>query len=128
MSKLVGIAVTGTVVCVLMKKYAPAYAVFAEVCSVIIVAFLSYPYLCDMVDLIKEYSTDSGIDISFIRIIIKALGIATVTQFASDICKDNGSSALAGNIEFAGKLLMLVSAVPIIRSLIELTVRIIDSG
>lgn len=128
MTKLVGIAVMGTVICVLLKKYAPAYAVFAEVGSAIIILFLAYPYLCDMVDLVKEYAYDSGIDTSNINIIIKTLGIAAVTQFASDICKDNGSSALSGNIEFAGKLLMLISSVPVIRSLIELTVRIIDSG
>ncbi len=128
MSKIIGIAVAGTVVFVLLKKYSPEYAVLSQISAIIIVVFLAYPYLCEMLDLIYEYSENTGIETDYFRIIIKCLGIAVVSQFSSDLCRDNGSSSLASQIEFAGKLMMLSVSVPVIRSIIELTVRIINAG
>lgn len=127
MSKLVGIAVAGTVVFVLLKKISPEYAVVSQISAVIIISFLAYPYLCDMLDLVYDYSEKSGIETDFFKIIIKCLGIAVVSQFSSDICRDNGSASLASQIEFAGKLMMIGASIPVIRSIIDLTVRIIEA-
>ena len=126
--KIVGVAVTGAVSYLILKKYSSEFTVLFEIGAVIFLFLYVYPYLCEIVDLIKNYGTDSGIDSAYINIIVKALGISLVTQFSSDLCKDAGENALASKTEFAGKIVMLASALPIIRSLFELTVRIIDAG
>ena len=128
MMKIVGVAVTGAVSYLILKKYSSEFTVLFEIGAVIFLFLYVYPYLCEIVDLIKNYGTDSGIDSAYINIIVKALGISLVTQFSSDLCKDAGENALASKTEFAGKIVMLASALPIIRSLFELTVRIIDAG
>lgn len=128
MSKIIGIAVAGTVIYVILKKYSQEFAVISQICAVILILFLAYPYLCDMLDMIQTYSEKIGIDNTFFSILIKSLGLAVVSQFSSDLCRDNGSAALASQIEFAGKLMMIITAMPVIESIIELTVRIIDHG
>ncbi len=126
MIKIIGIAVSGTIIYVILKKYCPEYAVLAQIGAVIIVAFIAYPYLCDMLDLINNYTVGTELETEYFGIIIKSLGIAVVAQFSSDICRDNGSSALASQIEFAGKIIMISAAIPVIKGIVELTVQIID--
>lgn len=126
MIKIIGIALSGTVIYVILKKYCPEYAILAQIGAVIIVAFISYPYLCDMLDLINYYSAGTELETEYFGIIIKSLGIGVIAQFSSDICRDNGSSALASQIEFAGKVIMISAAIPVIRGIIELTVQLIE--
>ena len=128
MIKVFSIAVISTVSYALIKKYSPEYTLIAELAAVILVILLAYPYLCDLLDLINDYSNDIGIDSAYIKIILKALGIALVTQLTTDMCKDAGENALATKTEFAGKILMLSTSIPMIKALIELTVKIIDAS
>ncbi len=128
MMKIFSVALIGAVSFVLLKKYSPEFTVAAEIGAVIFLLFFIYPYLCELIDLVKTYGEDSLVDTEYINIIVKALGISLVTQFCSDMCKDAGETALASKTEFAGKVIMLVSCVPIIKTLFELTVRLIDTG
>lgn len=128
MIKVFSVAVIGTVSFVLLKKYSPEFTVVSEIGAVIFLIFFIYPHVCDLIDLIKTYGTDSGINNEYMNIIVKALGISLVTQFSSDMCKDAGETALASKTEFAGKVIMIASSVPIIKTLFELTVRLIDAG
>ena len=43
MMKIIGIAVSGTIIYVILKKNCPEYAVLAQIGAVIIVAFIAYP-------------------------------------------------------------------------------------
>jgi len=95
MIKIFSVAVIGAVSFVLLKKYSPEFTVIFEIGAVVFLIFFIYPYLCDLIDLIKTYGADSGVNAEYINIIVKALGISLVTQFSSDMCKDAGETALA---------------------------------
>ena len=127
MTKMFFTVISGVIVYVILKKYNPEYAVLAQISTIIIIFLLVYPHLCDIIDLIYEYSNLTDSDIEYFSIVIKSLGIALIAQLASDICRDNGSGTLASQIEFAGKLMMITAAVPIINSLVRLTIQFTDS-
>ena len=126
MIQLMGIALISSVLFVIIKKYSPEYMIFAEIGSVLLVFLLLYPYIKDIIDFYYEYSEYGGIDDRYLKIILKSIGIALLTQFTSDICKDSGQSALAGKIEFAGKLLISVLALPLAKSLIEVALKVTE--
>ncbi|MBR5232714.1 MAG: hypothetical protein IKW03_00760 [Clostridia bacterium] len=128
MIKIFGLAVVGAVTFILLKKYSPEFTVLFETGAAIFIFLFVYPHLCEFIDVVKTYGNDSGISSEYINIIIKALGISIVTQFSSDMCKDAGETALATKTEFAGKMIMMASVLPIIKTLFELTLRIIDAG
>ena len=128
MIQLVGIAIISAALFVVIKKYSPEYAVFAEVASVILVLFLVYPYTKDIIDFYYEYVDSGGVDRSYLKVVLKTIGIAVLTQFSSDVCKDAGQSALAGKIEFAGKLLIAVLALPMAKTLIEVALSVTEMG
>lgn len=128
MIQLMGIALISAVLFVVIKKYSPEYMIFAELGSVLLVFILLYPYIKDIIDFYYEYADYGGIDDSYLKLVLKSIGIALLTQFASDICRDSGQSALAGKIEFAGKLFIAVLALPVAKSLIEVALKVTEMG
>ena len=61
-----------------------------------------------------------------VRFKIKAIGIAYTAQLASSICRDLGESSLAISAELVGRILIALLALPLIRSLAETLINLID--
>ena len=51
---------------------------------------------------------------TYSKTVLKILGIVLVTQLSSDICRDNGETAISTMAELAGKLSILVISLPMI--------------
>ena len=63
----------------------------------------------------QNYSVDGA----GIAAVVKITGIAYTAQFSADICRDAGESAVASRIELAGRLMMLLAALPMVLSAVE---------
>ncbi len=127
MMNIVGVAVISSVLYGVIKKYSPEYAVLTEAGAIIIILWMAYPYLCDIIDFFSEYTGVSGIDSDYLRIVLKTLGIAVITQFSADVCRDSGETAMASKVEFAGKILIAAMSIPIAKAIIELAAGVINT-
>ena len=56
----------------------------------------------------------------YIQVLLKMIGIAYIAEFGSELCRDAGFGAVAGQIEFFGKLMLLAVSMPVIQNLIAL--------
>ncbi len=65
---------------------------------------------------LQDYITVSD---TYIFILLKIIGITYIAEFSSDLCKDAGYGAIAGQIEFVGKLSILTISMPVLISLLE---------
>ena len=61
-----------------------------------------------------------AINTAYISALTRALGITYLTSISADICHSGGESAVAGYIEGAGKIELLLVALPLMRELLEL--------
>ena len=66
-----------------------------------------------------------SVDITYIDIILKMIGIAYICQFATDICRDAGYQAIASQVEMAGKISLILLSMPVLMSVIDLVVAIV---
>jgi len=73
-----------------------------------------------IVQALEDTISSSGIDAKLLVPVLKITGMAYITQFSVDVCKDVGQNAIAGKIETVGKIMMLVVAVPVVTSLIHI--------
>ncbi len=58
----------------------------------------------------------AGLEKENVSILMRALGICVVTQFAADICYDNSSSAIAAAVELAGRVGAIILALPMLQT------------
>lgn len=63
----------------------------------------------------------------WIVLLMKSMGVCLVAQFAADCCRDAGENALAGRVEFAGRVAVLVLAMPLVRALLQWVDALLDS-
>lgn len=73
-----------------------------------------------IVGVLEESINQAGIDAKLLVPVLKVTGMAYITQFSVDACRDVGQNAIAAKIETVGKIMMLVVAVPIATSLIRI--------
>ena len=67
----------------------------------------------------------SGIE-SYAEVMLRSLGIALLTRICTDICRDCGQASVAGGVELAGKLSILVLCVPLIEEMIGYATEILQ--
>ena len=95
------------------------YAVTITVAVCVI--FLAYviPRAMEAADFIKTaaVAANSG----FESVLIRALGITYLTSISGEICRSSGETAVAGYIECAGRVELLLLAVPLFSELFELS-------
>ena len=60
-----------------------------------------------------------------LSVVFKAMGISLVTQFVADVAIDNGNKALANQMIFAGKIAIVVLAMPVYLQVLEILGQIV---
>ncbi len=100
----------------LRGEYTPA--MLLAFCAI----FLAYcvPRALESVDFIKEAAVYANSE--YISTLLKGLGITYLTSISGDICRSSGEGTIAGYIETAGRVELLLLCVPLFRELMELAV------
>lgn len=78
-----------------------------------------------IIEVLEDTASKAGIDGNLLVPVLKVTGMAYITQFSVDACRDVGQNSIAGKVETVGKIMMLVVAVPIATSLIRIVTSII---
>ena len=65
---------------------------------------------------IRSYLSGSE---EYLSILFRVIGITYICEFSSDICRDAGYQAVAGQIEVLGKLVVMFAGLPILIAVIE---------
>ena len=121
----IGIALTGTVLYVLLKQYKEEYAMLSALACSVLIFLMVLQQLSPVVSSLNELLNLSAVGGIYTKSLLKALGICYIVQLASDSCKDAGQASIAGKVEFAGKAAILVIALPLFQNLASAAVRLI---
>jgi stage III sporulation protein AD len=122
--QIIGIGLVSTVIIIILRKQKPEIAVQVSIVAGIIIFMMLASKLSAVVDLLEEYANKAGIKPVYFTTVLKITGIAYIAEFGAEICRDAGEGAIASKIEMAGKIIIVVMAVPIIASLMDLILKI----
>ena len=92
-------------------------------CIVVLLSVISYT--TDIFTQINSMIKTANIKSDYVAVLIKALGICFITEFSSDCCKDAGQLSLANNCTTIGRLLVLVTALPLFKEILNTAVSLI---
>ena len=59
---------------------------------------------------------------------LKTMGIAYVTQFAAELCRDSGQSSIASKIELGGKVIIVTLSMPLLYNFLGVVEKIAKFG
>ena len=117
--KIFVLAIIIAVICTVIKNYKPEYALLCQLCGVAVIAFYVIASLGDIFNELNDMVSLSDIDSSFLQVLLKALGISIMTDFASSVCRDSGNNTLSNGIDFFGKTIIVFMSLPMLKKLAE---------
>lgn len=122
--QIIGLAVIATIIVIVLKVQRPEIAVQVSLITGIIIFILILGKVAAVVDLLNSYAKKVNIDMVYLSTLLKIVGIAYIAEFGAEVCKDAGEGSIAAKVELAGKVIIIVMAVPIITSLLDLVINI----
>ena len=67
----------------------------------------------------------TGIDSSLYSMLLKIIGIGYLIEFTAGICADTGNGSLGDKILLGGKIVIMVMALPVVVSILDIIVEIL---
>ena len=120
---VIGVSIIGIVASVLsliLKKDKPEFSLLISISAGAIILFLILPAARTAADAIMTISEIAGIGGEYITVIIKSCVIAMITSVCASTCRDAGNSSLALKLEIAGRIAIIILAVPVINTLFNI--------
>jgi stage III sporulation protein AD len=111
--QLAAIALVSVVLILTIKNHRPDIALLLAVGVGVFFLVSSMGKVKTVIDAVNDFSTVAGIDGEHIGIIFRITGIAYVTEFIAEVCRDAGENSIASKLEIAGKITILTMAIPI---------------
>ena len=112
-------AVAAVLLAVQLKSVKPEFGLYVSLGAVVILFGIAASRMEILLKLLNQIEGYIQWDSVYMTALLKMLGITYLSEFASNICKDAGYQAVAGQIDLVGKLFVLTVSMPILLALLE---------
>ena len=108
-----------------MRQGKAEFSTFVSFTGSILIAWIAVQVLDGIIGSFERLEKLISVDMEYITLLLKMIGVTYLSEFSSAICRDAGYSAVAGQIELVGKLTILTIGMPIVLALFELMVTMV---
>lgn len=123
---VVGLAVVSAALVTVIRQRAPEYALLLSVAAGVLILLWILRQGVPLFEQVRElFENTAGAQGEYVGILFKSLGICFVVQIACDACRDLGESAIAAKVEMAGKISVLVLALPLFQRILAIVAQLI---
>lgn len=113
------LGMAGVLLAIPLKKGKSEYSLFISMAVCICIFVYIITKIQTVLDFAKKLESLITIDSSYIALVIKMVGITYAAEFAVNICRDAGYSAIASQIETFAKVSILAVSVPVLMAFLE---------
>ena len=124
---VVGLLLCGAVLSAVLRAQRPELAVCLSLLAGAVAVMALLGRLTPLIAALRRMTALGGIENNSLSVVLKGAGVCLITQLAADSCRDAGDTALAGKAELAGRVLLLLLAVPLYEQILTLIVGIVQS-
>lgn len=122
--KIVGVGMLAGMLINVLRQQKPELAMQLSIATGAMISLLMLSRIMQVVDVLQTLSTRARIDQTHMGTVLKIIGIAYVADFGSQVLQDAGEKSVATKVEMAGKILIMLLAVPIILAIMETVLKL----
>lgn len=115
--QVVLLAVIGMIMALVCKAKSAEMSVIISLGICLLLMFFMVQAFDELVLFVQKIA--GYMNLSYVGVLLKLIGIAYVCEFASGLCKDAGYQAVSGQIEMAGKVAMMVISLPVMLAILD---------
>ncbi|MDF2629069.1 MAG: spoIIIAD [Symbiobacteriaceae bacterium] len=124
-AKIVGIGLLAGIMINLLKQHKPELAMQLSIATGVMLFILMVSRVMDVVDVLQTLGTRAKLDQAHMGTVLKIIGIAYVADFGSQVLQDAGEKSVASKVEMAGKVLIMLLAVPIVLAIVDTVMKLL---
>lgn len=117
---ITGLCILATIIIKIFEKSNKEYSLLLLLGVSIFILIIIISCIAPVIESVTELFNISGVSSKYLKIIFKSIGICYLTQLGCDYCKDANESTMASELELAGKVSILIIALPLFGELIEI--------
>lgn len=116
---IAALALISAILAVILHQYKPEYAMLLSAAAGCGILLLLLSALAPAIEQLQTIMGRAGLSMAYFKILLKGLGVCYLSQFAGDLCRDAGQTSLAGKVELAGKISVVLLALPVAMDMME---------
>ena len=124
--RLCAIAAVTAVCALILKSHTSELAPLCVAAGGVLMILYAFDYVSESLDLLKQFTEQTGISSSVIRVIFKIIGIGYVVELTASSVKDLGFESIADKLIMCGRIVIFLVSVPILQSLYEVIISLIE--
>lgn len=123
--QIAGLGLVSGILIILIRQSRPELALLLSMVAGAIVFLTILPRMASLVGVIEDLAFKSQLSGYYLGTVLKVIGVAYITEFSAQVLRDAREEAVAHWVELAGKVLIMVMAVPIILAILETVSRML---
>jgi stage III sporulation protein AD len=120
--QVVAVGVLGAVLALTVKKQSPEIALMITIASSVLIFFMIIPLLAEAMGVMRRVGDLLDGGQRYIALAIKVIGVAYLAELGASVCLDAGESAIAAKIDLAGRVVILVLAIPVVLDVVNVII------
>lgn len=117
--KVVAVGLITLIATIIVKQVKPEIAMLITLAGSIVIIIFAIQMLQNVFGSFMGIFNKTGVGSSVFVPILKIIGIGYLCEFGANLCIDGGCNSIADKILFCGKITILIIALPIINSVID---------
>ena len=117
---LAGAGVVAALLALAVRQYRKELGTAVALAAGLLLMLYAVVNLTPVLRTVRDFTERASLDGTLFGVLLRTLGVCWLTQFAADLCRDAGESALATVVETAGAVCALLVSLPLLRAVLEL--------
>lgn len=121
------VAIITAVCALILKTNKPEFVPMCLTAGGVLLILFGFDYLAVSVEFIRQFTEQTGIESSVVRLIFKVVGVGYLIEITAGAVKDLGFDSLSDKLVMCGKLIIFVMSIPILQALFTVITSLIQS-
>lgn len=120
--KIIAVAFVTVLANMLVKQTRPEIALLISIVGSILIIIMTVDSIRQVLAKFFSIFESTGINNNLLTPLFKIIAIGYIAEFGANVCSDAGANSIADKILFSAKLVILLVALPIITTVIDMVV------
>jgi stage III sporulation protein AD len=122
---IVGIAITSTVLLIVLRQSRPEMALILSILVGVLIFISTLPKIGLVISTMNSIASKAQVGSLHLGTLLKIVGVAYICEFGAQVCRDANEGAIASKVELAGKIIIMVLAIPIVLVILDTVLKLL---
>ncbi|MGI6343856.1 MAG: stage III sporulation protein AD [Bacillota bacterium] len=116
---IAALALIAVILLTILRQERPELALALSILVGVLIFFSVIPKIGMVVSTMGSIANRAEVGTLHLSTLLRIVGVAYITEFAAQICRDANEGAVASKVELAGKVIIMVLAIPVVLVILD---------